>query len=352
MVAKKAAPALLAGLGAVMAGRALRRGRPFDFDGASVVITGGSRGLGLNMARQLAEEGARLTILARDKDELARAKRDIQAHARGAQVLTVVCDVAEQRQVQDAIEAAVRQYGRLDVLINNAGQIIVGPVENMAVADYERMMAVNLRGPLYGMYAALPHMKRQGGGRIVNIASVGGKVAIPHLVPYCASKFALVGLSDGMRAELARHNIRITTVCPGELRTGAHLNSLFKGQQGKEFEFLAFSESSPASSMDAGRAARQIVDACRHGDPALTISVQARAMAISNALFPSVTAAVSATTARFLPRPDPDGGNRAKLGWDSFTKLAPSLLTFLEDKAAVDNNGLKGHKSPLRGGKR
>ena len=118
-------------------------------------------------------------------------------------------------------------------------------------------------------------MRAQGGGRIVNISSVGGKVAVPHLVPYTTSKFALVGLSDGMRAELGRENIIVTTVCPGLMRTGSHLNALFKGKHAEEFTWFSIIDSLPISSIDARRAARQIIEACRRGDPQLLISIQA-----------------------------------------------------------------------------
>jgi NAD(P)-dependent dehydrogenase (short-subunit alcohol dehydrogenase family) len=137
---------------------------------------------------------------------------------RGAEVLAFPSDVRDRRQAQSAVARAIARYGRIDVLINNAGVIQSGPVEHLEVEDFEQAMAVHLWGPLYTMLAAIPHMRRQGGGRIVNIASIGGKVAVPHLLPYCTSKFALVGLSDGMRAELAKDNIRVTTVCPGLMR--------------------------------------------------------------------------------------------------------------------------------------
>ena len=119
------------------------------------------------------------------------------------------------------------------MLINNAGVIQVGPIEHMTIADFEEAMAVHFRGPLYTMSATIPYMRRQGGGRIVNIASIGGLVAVPHLAPYSASKFALVGLSDALRAELAKNNIQITTVSPGLIRTGSAPNALFKGRHGK-----------------------------------------------------------------------------------------------------------------------
>ena len=119
-----------------------------------------------------------------------------------------------------AVKGALDRNGRIDVLINNAGIIQSGPVDNMTLDDYEDAMNTHFWGPLYMITKAVPHMREQGEGRIVNISSIGGRIAVPHLLPYSASKFALVGLSDGLRIELARDNIIVTTVCPGLMRTG------------------------------------------------------------------------------------------------------------------------------------
>lgn len=337
---RKLAVAGVAGMGAALAGWALRRRDRLDFKGQSVLITGGSRGLGLVMARELADEGARLTLVARDDAELARAAEELTA--RGAEVLAVPCDVRSQREAEGAIERAVERYGRIDVLINNAGVIQTGPIEHMAVEDFEEAMAVHTWGPLYTMRAAVPHMRRQGGGRIVNISSIGGLIAVPHLVPYCTSKFALVGLSDGMRAELAKDGILVTTVCPGLMRTGSHVNALFKGRHRGEFAWFSIMDSLPVSSIDARRAARQIVEACRRGDPRLVTTVQARTLARLSALFPDLTARAMALFNRLLPAPTDDRGDELKSGWESGSRWVPSLLTRLSDRATEENNGLRG----------
>jgi short-subunit dehydrogenase len=186
-------------------------------------------------------------------------------------------------------------------------------------------------------------MRRQGGGRVVNISSIGGKVAVPHLVPYTTSKFALVGLSDGMRAELSRDNIVVTTVCPGLMRTGSHLGALFKGQHAEEFTWFSIIDSLPISSIDARRAARQIVEACRRGDPQLVISIQAQAIALLNAVFPNLSARALELMNQLLPKPTGREGDAIRTGWESQSRLAPSLLTRLSDRAAEENNGLQGH---------
>jgi NAD(P)-dependent dehydrogenase (short-subunit alcohol dehydrogenase family) len=333
--------ALTAAAGALLALRALSSKDEYDFRGKSVLITGGSRGLGLVLARELAAEGARLTIVARDRAELEQARADLAG--RGAEVLAFTCDVRDQADVQGAIERAVARYGSIDVLINNAGVIQAGPVDHMQIADFEDALNTHLWGPLYGMLAAAPYMRRQGGGRVVNIASIGGKVAVPHLVPYTTSKFALVGLSDGMRSELARDNITVTTVCPGLMRTGSHLNALFKGQHEQEFTWFSIIDSLPVSSIDARRAARQIIEACRRGDPQLLISLQAQAIALLSSLFPDLSARALKLINQLLPEPAGPRGDQTKTGWESQSALAPSVLTRLSDRAAEANNGLQGH---------
>ena len=241
-----------------------------------MVITGGSRGLGLEIARILAAEGASLTLVSRDEHELARARRSL-VEGTGADVLTVRCDIARFAEVEAAVRQVVDHHGRLDVLINCAGIIQVGPMEHMTLDDYEAAMNVHFRGPLHTMLAALPYMRRQHGGRVVNIASIGGKVPVPHLAPYAASKFALVGLSSSLRAELASDDILITTVSPGLMRTGSPINASMKGQHEAEFAWFAISDALPGLSVASSRAARQVVEACRRGQAELIISLPARA---------------------------------------------------------------------------
>ncbi|HEV2843453.1 MAG TPA: SDR family oxidoreductase [Thermoanaerobaculia bacterium] len=334
------AAALLAGAGVIAAARAVRRRSPIGFRDRVVVITGGSRGLGLLMARELAAEGARLAILARDPSELDFARRELAALG-GQRVLALPCDVRDRDEVQWAIDAVAERFGRLDVVFNNAGVIQVGPLEHMTLEDFEEAMRVHFWGPLYAINAALPHLRKRGGGRIVNISSFGGRVAVPHLVPYCASKFALVGLSDGLRSELAKEEIYVTTVCPGLMRTGSHVNALFKGKREEEFTWFALGDSTPLTSMAARRAARRILDACRYGQPALILTPQAKVgVAVAN-LAPNLTARLQELADRMLPGPAGEDGREAKPGWQSSSRWAPSVLTRLSDEAAVENNEIR-----------
>ena len=329
-----------AGAGAWLGSRALRQSSAISFYDRSVVITGGSRGLGLVIARELAAEGANRTIMARSTDEVERAAQELSE--RGARVLALRGDVRDQKIAQEAIERAVAQYGRIDMLINDAGVIQTGPLEHMTLKDFEDAMAVHLWGPLYTTMAAVPYMRQQGGGRIVNISSVGGKVAVPHLLPYCTSKFALVGLSDGLRAELAKDNILVTTVCPGLMRTGSHLNALFKGQHRREFTWFSVLDALPITSIDARSAARQIIEAGRVGAPQLVVSPQAKMIVYLSTLFPDLTASAMQMMNWLLPEPTNARGDFVKTGWESQSNLAPSVLTRLADQAAQENNGLRG----------
>jgi NAD(P)-dependent dehydrogenase (short-subunit alcohol dehydrogenase family) len=318
-----------------------RQSRKMDFKKRVVVITGGSRGLGLVMAHKLAEEGAYLALLARDPAELERAEAQLAPHE--TEVFTISCDVSRQEEVEAAIERVIECYGRLDVLINNAGVIQVGPFEHMTTRDFEQAMAVHFWGPLYTTLAALPYMRQQGGGRIVNISSIGGKVSVPHLLPYSTSKFALVGLSDGLRAELTQDRIFVTTVCPGLMRTGSHFNALFKGQHESEFTWFSILDALPITSTTAQNAARQIIEACRYGDPEVVITLQARLAALANELAPRWMATGLALFNRFLPAPTTAQGDTLETGWESQSEWAPSVLTHLADQATIENNGLQGH---------
>jgi len=315
---------------------AVRQRRRMSFAAKTVVITGASRGLGLELARGFAREHANIFLLARNQRQLAEAEQELAST--GASVWALVCDVANEEDVRSAIASITEKSQTIDVLINNAGIIQVGPSEHARLEDFAEAMAVHFWGPLYLMREAIPYMKRQGGGRIVNIASIGGKIAVPHLLPYTASKFALVGLSEGMRAELAKDGIYVTTVCPGLMRTGSHVNAFFKGQHQKEFALFSVANSSPLLSTSSAQAARQIIEACRFGASQLVVTPQARLLRLVNSLFPTVTAEFLSLLNRLLPGPGSADGDRPKRGWESESSISPSRLTRSADLAANKNN--------------
>jgi NAD(P)-dependent dehydrogenase (short-subunit alcohol dehydrogenase family) len=334
--------ALAAGVvavGAALINRALRSARTIDFHGKVVLITGGSRGLGLVVARELGQQGARIFIAARDENELARARTDLQE--RDIQAETIRCDVAIRDEAGQLVDQVVAQAGRIDVLVNNAGIIQVGPLDHMTPADFEEAMGVHFWGPLHTTLAAIPAMRAQGGGRIVNVSSIAGRIGVPHLAPYCASKFALTGFSESVRAELARDRIYVTTVLPGLMRTGSPFNAWFKGRYRDEFTWFAISDSLPIASIDARQAALQLIDACRHGEAELVISWPAKLAIVANAVIPEVMAfAMSVANQTVLPRPADEGGNERHSGWQSLSSWAPSKLTRLSEQAAAENNEL------------
>jgi short-subunit dehydrogenase len=324
----------LIGAAAAAAAYMARQRRRMDFSGKTIVITGGSRGLGLELARGFAGEGANIVLLARDRQQLTEAEREIKRI--GVRVASISCDVANQEDVQNAVASITAELG-IDVLINNAGIIQVGPYEHMQVKDFADAMNAHFWGPLYLTQAVVPHVKRQGSGRIVNIASIGGKIAVPHLLPYVASKFALVGFSEGLRAELVKDGIYVTTVSPGLMRTGSHVNALFKGQHKKEYALFSIANASPALSVDSEYAARQIIEVCRYGDAQLVVGPQARLARLLNGLVPTFVGGALGLVGRALPAPAPTDGDRLRRGWQSRSALAPPLLTGPADRAVSRN---------------
>jgi len=334
---------LAAGAGAVIVLKALMRaGRRYDFRDKVVVITGGSRGLGLVMAREFASLGARIAIVARDADELSRAQSDLESF--GSTVHSQVCDVTDQAALDAAFTEISSALGPIDVLVNNAGVIQVGPLKEQTQKDFEDAMQIHFWAPYYAMQAVLPGMRDRQDGRIINISSIGGKVAVPHLAPYCASKFALAGMSSAMHTELAKENIIVTTVYPGLMRTGSHINALFKGQNQKEFALFSLMNGIPLTSVSAENAARQIVKASANGDAELIVSIQAKIAAKMFALFPQLMSDILALTDRFLPGEGGIGEGYAT-GLDSRSEASPSWITSLVDSASARNNELKPNES-------
>ena len=323
-------------MGAALAAEARRVRRALELDGQAALVTGGSRGLGLLIARELGRQGARVVLMARDQAELDRAEQKLRAE--GFEVSTIAGDVSRPADARRAVETTVERYGAIDILVNNAGIVTVGPIEHTTLADFEEAMAVHFWGPLHTMQAAVPRMRRQGGGRIVNISSVGGKLGMPHLAPYCASKFALAGLSSAITPELAHDNIAVTTVCPGLMRTGSPFNASFKGRHREEFAWFAIADSLPLVSTSGRHAAAQIVDALRHGDAELVITWAAKLGAIAAALMPNTVALALQAANALLPGPEPSAGGERWSGWQSLSNWAPSQLIRLAEQAARENN--------------
>lgn len=325
---------LALGVGLVLAGRAIfRQSRKYDVRGKVVLITGGSRGLGLVMARQLAAEGARLAICARSIDQLRRAEQELRG--RGAEVLAVPCDLTVQEEVEALVERVRSRFGRVDVLINNAAIIQIGPLENLSVGDFEEAMNTNFFGPLYTTLAVLPHMKRRHEGRIVNVVSVGGKVGLPHLLPYVASKYALGGFSKGLRAEVAKHGVVVTTVFPNLTLTGSSRNTLVKGQHRKEYAWFKIADALPLLSDTAESTAADILTALKNGDAELVVTMSGKFFALVNEVMPELTTDVLGLINRFLPGP---GSNETRRGFESESARSRGPIARRSDEAAERNN--------------
>ncbi|WP_394821423.1 SDR family NAD(P)-dependent oxidoreductase [Pendulispora albinea] len=306
----------------------------YDFRDKVVVITGGSRGLGVEMARIWAAEGAKVAFCARDEQSVRRAEEELRRA--GHEAMGYACDVGRQLDLDQFMRAVVHQWGGIDVLVNNAGVIQTGPAKCMTLSDFRTAMDTHFWGPLYAIFAALPAMRSRGGGRIVNISSIGGLVSVPHLLPYSATKFALTGLSTGLRTELAREGIAVTTVFPGLMRTGSPRNAWFKGQHRAEYAWFSISDSLPGITLNARRAARKIVEGCRRGDARLVLGLPAKLLAKVHGLFPAITAGLLTQVNRLLPEPG-GVGTQAIRGADSASRWSPSWLTALSQRAEVRN---------------
>lgn len=307
-----------------------------------VFITGASRGLGYILAKQLAIQNARLVICARDEEELNRAKKSLEDEY-AAEVLAIPCDITDELQVQKAMDKTVAHFGRIDVLINNAGDVIVSPLANNSLEDFEKMMQLYFYGPLFTIKTALPFMQQQGEGRIVNICSIGGRISVPHLLPYSVGKFALAGLSEGLYTELKKENIIVSTIYPGLMRTGSPRNVEVKGKHELEYRWFKLGDSIPGISVNAERAAAEILRACRRGAATLTISLPAKLAAAIHGLAPGFVVKSNELVNRLLPNAAEKG--KAVRGYETGFEKKGSWFTKLTDKSAERNlNVLPGTK--------
>jgi NADP-dependent 3-hydroxy acid dehydrogenase YdfG len=182
-----------------------------------VVVTGASSGLGEASARLLSDQGATVVLGARRADRLLSLAKDLEA--RGGKALALETDVTRREQVKALVDSAVQTYRRIDVMINNAGLMPQAPLERLKVDEWDRMIDVNIKGVLYGIAAALPHMQRQKAGHFINVSSVAGHRVGPGFAVYAATKYAVRALSEGLRQEVKPYNIRTTIISPGAVAT-------------------------------------------------------------------------------------------------------------------------------------
>jgi NAD(P)-dependent dehydrogenase (short-subunit alcohol dehydrogenase family) len=294
------------------------------------VVTGASRGLGFLIARELAGRGYDLLICARSADGLRAAEADLSAT--GAQVATVAADVGKADDARRVVAAAETRFGRLDVLVLNAGIIQVGPAEAMTGEDFASAMDVMFWGAVHVTAAAMPLLRRSR-GRLLAITSVGGKLPAPHLLPYTAAKHAAVGFAEGLRVEAIRHGVSVTVGVPGLMRTGSPRNALFTGDQVAENRWFTAAANLP------------VVRATMARRPEIILTPLAKVGVRAHALAPSTSLRVVSLVNRLLPTGTGTGpaqpGHRLPaaartLGW----------LTQREDAAAARNHELDDLSNP------
>ncbi len=277
-----------------------------SFAGKVVLVCGASRGLGRAVARVFAARGAHVAVCARDAVDLADCQRELEQIARArrsgaGEIFADVCDLRDREAAALFVARASQRLGPIDVLVANAATIEVGPVEVLGVDAFERAMRDIFSSSLHPVLAALPSMRARRSGTIAFVTSIGGRLGIPHLAPYSAAKFAEVGLSEALRAEVAKDGVRVCTVVPGLMRTGSYAHARFAGDPEKEYLWFTAGATTPFVAMDADRAAHRIVAGIARGDREVVFTIPARMARRLHGWAPSLVARLSELAGRFLP---------------------------------------------------
>lgn len=264
-----------------------------------VLITGGSKGLGLELAKQLTKQHCKLALCARSMEELQKAKAEVDRL--GGSVFISPCDVADKVSVKKLIQQVINHYGHLDIVINDAGIMIVGAMESYRDKEYEDAMNVMYWGIVNTTLAVLPHMKQRQEGQIINITSIGGKVSIPHMLPYTSAKFAAVGFSQGITAELRKDNIYVTTIIPGLMRTGSYTNALFQKDNKNEFKLFSMMSTAPLITISAEKAARETLKAANRKAAVKVIGLPAKILKELYHFLPETMISFFGFVSKYLP---------------------------------------------------
>lgn len=298
------------------------------------LVVGASRGLGLLVARELLDRGHRVVIAARDERELEDATTLLGGHG---PVRARPCDVRD----AGAVEALVRDVeaveGPIEVAVTVAGIIQAGPLESLTHQHFADAVDTMTWGPVNVALAILPGMRERGSGRIGTVTSIGGMVSPPHLLPYATAKFGAVGFSDGLAAALSGTGVSATTIVPGLMRTGSHLNAVFTGDAAKEYAWFAPAASLPLLSIDAERAARRMVTGVLNGKPVVVLTPLAWTGIRVRGLLPGTTTRVMGLANRLLPVAPPGGGDAQVEGSVAERRLDLPVvrrLTTLGERAA------------------
>ncbi|MDN5764726.1 MAG: SDR family oxidoreductase [Humibacillus sp.] len=310
------------------------------------LVLGGSRGLGLLIARDLLGRGHRVVVAARDLDELDRARAQLEGWG---PVLVRTCDVRDRHGVRELVDELEEQVGAIEVLVTVAGVISVAPLESLTVEHFDEAIDTMLWGPVQAAMTVLPAMRRRGRGRIATITSIGGMVSPPHLLPYATAKFGAVGFSDGLSAALTGTGVTATTVVPGLMRTGSQERAEFGGDAEHEYAWFAPAASLPLLSIDATRAARRIVDGVLGGRPIVVLTPLAWVGIRVRGLAPGTTTRLMGLANRLLPSGPDQGGRHLVEGSTAGERLASRTvhaLTVLGRRAAERNNEQVGPDHP------
>jgi NAD(P)-dependent dehydrogenase (short-subunit alcohol dehydrogenase family) len=329
---------LAAGAGLLTLGliAAFRAARPrYNVNGKVALVTGGSRGLGLLLARELASEGAKVAICARNSEELRKAEILLKKYSE--HILPLQCDLLDVLQIKGMFESIRNTWDPVEILVNNAGIILSAPVETLSVEDFELSMKTHFWAPLLCIREVLPDMMHLRAGRIINISSIGGKVPVPHLLPYTASKFALTGLSEGLYTELKKFSITVTTVCPSLMQTGSAIQAFVKGKKEKEFALFASAAAMPGFSMDAEIAAKKIFRSIVRGDGELLLGWPSKIAAAVHGISPEMTLSGMSAINSLLPGAEkiPDEVSQGKT---ISQHLIPSFLRKKLNRASLKYN--------------
>ncbi|KYF79456.1 hypothetical protein BE18_02395, partial [Sorangium cellulosum] len=250
------------------------------------------------------------------------------------------CDLGDRAAAEAFIDGVARAFGRIDVLVNNAGVIQVAPMQDLRVEELDEAMRSNYWSAVYATRRALPHLEKQGrAARIVNVTSIGGRVAVPHLLGYNASKFAMMGFSESLQAELSYGSARgprVTTVIPGPMRTGSIYNAEFGGDPRREFGWFGLASSIPLATIDARRAARRVVAAAREGRAEVKLGLSSHLLSWAHGVAPQMTVRLMGLVNALLPAPRGAAGTTR--GRDLRAPAQGSALLRLSNEAARRNN--------------
>lgn len=308
-----------------------------SYAGKTVIITGGSRGLGLALAKKFVSEEANVCLIARTEEDLLAAEQILMQENPMASVFTCVCDITDHNQFREAVQKTFDRFGSIDVLINNAGAILVGPFDSMSPDDFQAQMKVHLFANINASKEVLKYFRQTRDGQIINICSMGGKVAVPHMLPYDTSKFALAGFSQGLTAELAMENISVMTVYPALMRTGSPIQAVFKGDSQKEFSWFASADVLPGLSAAASDVAKQIVEAAKERRTELIPSFIGKTRMAASVLFPELMLWGMGMMNRLMPK---NRENHYLTGAQSRTKNSYKIpgLQSRSEQAEIEGN--------------